>query len=153
MKLTSLQELVEISATIADKIHDTCSACFAGTIKGEWGLEHGCCGGCAAAAGYLPGHFPPQWVEYLQKKFRFTKTKGFLGKTGCKLPRELRSPICLRFHCNTARVAAGPQLFDLLKKADAYYAPMTPREFEDVLAQERKFYAQRASERHSTSPT
>lgn len=67
--------------------------------------DKGCCTGCADTIGYhqiLPGikiewkHAPA--IEFMAQ--RFSPDTGFWIKDkGCSLPRELRSGMCLSYHC------------------------------------------------------
>lgn len=56
----------------------------------------GCCAHCGASHGYHPEG--PQ-LKKLKRKYKFTSKDGFWSKTGCKLPREKRSNICLAYYC------------------------------------------------------
>lgn len=61
-----------------------------------------CCSDCSFAGGYFRvGIDIPNLnvLEQLKKKYNWTKTKGFKGKISCKLPRALRSRICLAYSC------------------------------------------------------
>lgn len=55
-----------------------------------------CCMGCGKAYGYLSD----KNFKRVQKEYGFTKKDGFLGDTGCKLPPEERSVICLGYVCS-----------------------------------------------------
>lgn len=57
----------------------------------------GCCSSCFYARGYFK-HVPSEKLTYIQSLF--LPVVGFWRpNTGCSLPRELRSDICLCFSC------------------------------------------------------
>lgn len=63
-----------------------------------------CCKDCASASGYLrdwriPDKEQDAKIKALKKKHGFDNKRGFLSDTGCKLPLEERSEICLGFIC------------------------------------------------------
>lgn len=67
----------------------------------------GCCRGCASAEGYLSYSLSKEDLAEVKKKYGFTKTKGFLTPTGCALPIEERSAICVGFVCAGYVVEGG----------------------------------------------
>ena len=56
-----------------------------------------CCNECFDNNAYFQ-EIDEEYYAYLKERFGWTK-KGFLGDDGCKLPRELRSRICLSYSC------------------------------------------------------
>jgi len=62
---------------------------------------------CCDQCGNAQGHFNT-WAEktqitpheFIMKKFGYKKKTGFLTKTGCSIPREFRSKVCLRYTCH-----------------------------------------------------
>jgi hypothetical protein len=67
------------------------------TLQNPIGSSKCCCGGCANATGYLQ-HFA--FSDVATYASLFDENDGFWrAGTGCILPRELRSPTCVRHYC------------------------------------------------------
>jgi hypothetical protein len=75
------------------EVFDDTSACKKHACPGK------CCGGCAAAEGYLHSSLDDAGVDELKKKYSFSQSHGFQTTQGCALPVEERSHICLNFYC------------------------------------------------------
>jgi len=57
-----------------------------------------CCRNCAVNIGYL--QVIPDEMRIINKiASKFSKKTGFWSNEGCRLPRELRSGLCLTFRC------------------------------------------------------
>lgn len=56
-----------------------------------------CCCNCHHEIGYLKYIVDTDLATYAK---HFTHTQGFWSENGCKLPRQLRSSICVFFNCN-----------------------------------------------------
>lgn len=75
---------------------------FSNSACGE--CKGACCEHCAGALGYL---YPwsstdgPDKAAFavIAEKYGFDKRLGFKGETGCKLPVQERSSVCLSFIC------------------------------------------------------
>ena len=59
--------------------------------------RYSCCDHCYAKVGYQEVKAQELPKEYLP---HFSNPKGFLGDNGCKLPREMRSSICITYICD-----------------------------------------------------
>lgn len=90
--------------------------------------EMNCCKGCAHNGGYFKDTAWAKELVYLMKRYKFSHTKGFLGRFGCKLPRIWRSRTCLRVVCQRMEFHLGwkyskvdrrvVKLVDIITKAE-----------------------------------
>jgi len=85
-------------------------------------VDH-CCKGCGPASGYLYGDKPNRDISELKEKYGFSKEKGFLGETGCKLPPSDRSETCVLFTCHKIASLVEPQARDLLSIINTRFNP------------------------------
>ena len=73
-----------------------------------------CCRDCRYTRGYFEySHDNITEMNERMSEFKFTERRGFLGKTGCKLPRHLRSYICLAFTCFAMERKLGTEMHEL----------------------------------------
>ena len=73
-----------------------------------------CCRDCGYTRGYFEySHDNITEMNERMSEFKFTERRGFLGKAGCKLPRHLRSYICLAFTCFAMERKLGTEMHEL----------------------------------------
>lgn len=77
-----------------------------------------CCQGCAGAEGYLRygSNLSTSQLDALKQTHGFDKKRGFLSDTGCKLPLEERSGLCIGFMCWSGKMR--PATDDIWKKEE-----------------------------------
>lgn len=71
-----------------------------------------CCGGCRSSIGFLRELFYKDIPLYAEL---FDEDTGFWRKDGCALPRDLRSPLCLRYNCIKNISETEMDLFSLIE--------------------------------------
>lgn len=71
--------------------------------------NRGCCTHCADSGAYFG---ISKDITKLKKQYSWSDVFGFWSDKGCKLPREERSDICLRYYCGTAYNFSGMKILD-----------------------------------------
>lgn len=78
-----------------------------------------CCSGCKHNIGYLENIDFGDLKVYAKS---FDKVTGFWRETGCVLPRELRSHVCLRMTCREKNPISYTTLFAILRQGDPVFS-------------------------------
>ena len=89
--------------------------------------EKSCCVHCASQFGHFMFGarmladigFVPEVFEKLravQQEYGWDNSRGFLGKTGCTLPRTVRSFTCQRSHCDRLKKSLTTEQLSELKE-------------------------------------
>lgn len=122
----SYRDLVELSRKAADITASACASCASNN-------EH-CCRGCAGAHGYLGSAARGDKFDAITLKYGWDEVRGFATNTGCRLPREIRSPTCLAYYCG--EITIDDVLYDRFgREKKGIDEPLLPRE---MAAQLRK---------------
>ncbi|MDD5133430.1 MAG: hypothetical protein PHD81_04330 [Candidatus Nanoarchaeia archaeon] len=97
-KICLYDELGEIFDPLNKKV---CSPC---SDRGYLFMPHGCCSSCS----YSKGHYQhrPDSFKLIKILYCFDEKEGFFDvkNNSCKLPRQLRSIICLEYICRAMLV-------------------------------------------------
>lgn len=109
-----LDRLVEIlDRTFSELTREECPKC-----------KDCCCSECSERHGWRDSEAAPQ--SFLKKKYGFNKTTGFLTSTGCGLPRQFRSRVCLNYCCSRF-LALVNRRATILLSSEIKYAVITTR--------------------------
>lgn len=125
----SYRELVELSRKAADITASACASCAANDH------DRHCCLGCAHANGYLD--LSVEMSDAVKQKFGWDEVRGFSTNVGCRLPREIRSPICLKFYCGPISIGSDGEwqggAMQEMREEKGFDKPLLPREMASAL--------------------
>lgn len=116
--------LVELSRQAAEITASACASC----AKNDGG-DNGdnCCRGCAFTGGYL--NLPKDQFEAVKLKYGWDPALGFNTNVGCRLPREVRNPVCLRFYCRPIQIKPeynDPEVLQRYRDRKGFKDPLLP---------------------------
>jgi len=123
------REIIKKQSKIIARIFNSknkkiCSVC---DIYIDGNNKPGCCAGCFKRDGYYE-NTSEEILTSFKKDFGFSKKTGFFDdiKKTCKIPRELRSFICLKYYClkmnltehEKAEVWMASKIIKMVKKTE-----------------------------------